>query len=396
MRVPGLDPGIDPRIQHEALDGNHNRRSLGARIKSGRDAGNPEAALRRLEIRYKHIFMPNAAPPGGPPTTSFEALLASLQAAGEVTRLRLIGLLSEAELTVSELVAILGQSQPRVSRHLKLLVEAGLAERQREGAWAFYRLADIGGALARALIARVDPADPTFAADRARLAAARQARRKQAAAYFADRAADWDAIRALHAPESRVEAAIMAMVGDRPIRGLLDLGTGTGRMLELLAPRADRAVGVDMSPAMLAVARARIDQSGLRNVQLRQGDLYAPPVERDAYDLVVIHQVLHFLDDPARALAEAARTLRPSGRLLVVDFAAHGEEFLREAYAHRRLGFADEEIAGFIADAGLAEVAAERVAPAAGEPDKLTVALWLARDRRIIADILPKPTMELA
>ena len=186
------------------------------------------------------------------------------------------------------------------------------------------------------------------------------------------------------------------MVGDKPIRGLLDLGTGTGRMLELLAPRSDRAVGVDMSPAMLTVARARIDQSGLRNVQLRQGDIYALPVERDAYDLVVIHQVLHFLDDPARALAEAARALRPSGRLLVVDFVAHGEEFLREAYAHRRLGFADEEIAGFIAEAGLAEVAAERVAPAAGEPDKLTVALWLARDRRIIADPLPKSTMELA
>jgi ubiquinone/menaquinone biosynthesis C-methylase UbiE len=340
--------------------------------------------------------MSHAAPPGSPPTIGFDALLTSLQAAGEVTRLRLISLLSEAELTVSELVAILGQSQPRVSRHLKLLVEAGLAERQREGAWAFYRLADPGGALARALLARVDPSDPTFADDRARLAATREARRKQAAAYFAERAADWDAIRALHAPESRVEAAIMAMVGDKPIRGLLDLGTGTGRMLELLAPRAYRAVGVDMSPAMLAVARARNDQSGLRNVQLRQGDLYAPPVERDSYDLVVIHQVLHFLDDPARALAEAARALRPSGRLLVVDFAAHGEEFLRQAYAHRRLGFADDEIAGFIADAGLAEIAAERVAPAAGEPDKLTVALWLARDRRIIADPLPRPTMELA
>jgi demethylmenaquinone methyltransferase/2-methoxy-6-polyprenyl-1,4-benzoquinol methylase/ArsR family transcriptional regulator len=167
-------------------------------------------------------------------------------------------------------------------------------------------------------------------------------------------------------------------------------------MLELLAPSADRAVGVDQSPQMLAVARSRIDQSGLRNVQLRQGDLYAPPVERDSYDLVVIHQVLHFLDDPARALAEAARALRPSGRLLVVDFVAHAEEFLRQAYAHRRLGFTDDEIASFIAEAGLTEIAAERVAPAAGESNKLTVALWLARDRRIIADPLPKPTMELA
>src|SRR5208282_4207414 len=313
---------------------------------------------------------------------SFDALLAGLEAAGEVTRLRLIGLLSEAELTVSELVAILGQSQPRVSRHLKVLVEAGLAERQREGAWAFYRLADPGGALARALIARVDPADPTFAADRARLAAAREARRKQAAAYFADRAADWDAIRALHAPESRVEAAIMAMVGDKPIRGLLDLGTGTGRMLELLAPSADRAVGVDQSPAMLALARSRIDQSGLRNAQLRQGDIYAPPVERNGYDLVIIHQVLHFLDDPARALSEAARALSPGGRLIVVDFVAHGEDYLREQFAHRRLGFATEEIEAFVKEAGLQPVEVTFVAPQAGEPGKLTVALWLARDRR--------------
>jgi ubiquinone/menaquinone biosynthesis C-methylase UbiE len=331
-----------------------------------------------------------------PPPMSFEALLAGLEAAGEVTRLRLIGLLCEAELTVSELVAILGQSQPRVSRHLKLLVEAGLAERQREGAWAFYRLADKGGSLARALIARVDAADPTLAADRARLAVTREARRRQAAAYFAERAADWDTIRALHAPESRVEAAILALIGDKPIRAVLDLGTGTGRMLELAAPLAERAVGIDQSPAMLALARSRIDQSGLRNVQLRQGDIYAPPIEREGYDLVIIHQVLHFLDDPARALREAARALRPGGRLLVVDFAVHGEEYLREQFAHRRLGFADEEIEAFLAEAGLTPVEARLVPPAAGEPGKLTVALWLARDPRVISDEFPKSAMELA
>ncbi|MBV8663860.1 MAG: metalloregulator ArsR/SmtB family transcription factor, partial [Hyphomicrobiales bacterium] len=302
------------------------------------------------------------------PTMSFEALLAGLEAAGEVTRLRLIGLLCEAELTVSELVAILGQSQPRVSRHLKLLVEAGLAERQREGAWAFYRLAESGGSLARTLIARIDRADPTLAADRARLAVTREARRRQAAAYFAERAADWDTIRALHAPEERVEAAILAMVGDKPIRAVLDLGTGTGRMLELVAPRAERAVGVDQSPAMLALARSRIDQSGLRNAQLRQGDIYAPPIERDGYDLVIVHQVLHFLDDPARALREAARALRPGGRLIVVDFAAHGEEFLREQFAHRRLGFAADEIETFLAEAGLTPVETKLVPPAVGEP----------------------------
>jgi len=343
------------------------------------------------------MLMSNFPHHGEPaPRLSFEALLAGLEAAGEVTRLRLIGLLCEADLTVSELVVILGQSQPRVSRHLKLLVEAGLAERQREGAWAFYRLADRGGSLARALIARIDTSDSTLAADRARLALAREARRRQAAAYFAERAADWDTIRALHAPESRVEAAILAMVGNKPIRAALDLGTGTGRMLELIAPLAERAVGVDQSPAMLALARSRIDHSGARKTQLRQGDIYAPPIERDGYDLVIIHQVLHFLDDPARALREAARALRPGGRLIVVDFAAHGEEFLREQFAHRRLGFANEEIESFIIEAGLAPLETRLVPPEVGEAGKLTVALWLARDPRVISDNLPKNAMELA
>ncbi len=328
---------------------------------------------------------------------SFPALLADLEAAGEETRLRILCLLDEAELTVSELVAILGQSQPRVSRHLKLLVEAGLAARQREGAWAFFRLADDGGdAFARDLVRRLDPADPTLSADRGRLEVAREARRKQAAAYFSEQATDWDRIRALHAPEERVEAALMSMIGEKPFRSVLDLGTGTGRMLELMAPRAVRAVGIDQSAAMLALARSRIDQAGLRNVHLRQGDIYAPPVERDGYDLVVIHQVLHFLDDPARALKEAARALAPGGRLVVVDFDAHDQEFLRTDYAHRRLGFAVSEIESFLAEAGLVGVQAKRVPPAAGESGKLTVALWLAEDPRIISDGFHKADAEFA
>ncbi len=351
--------------------------------------------LRVRRLRHKDMFMskdrfsPTARLP-------FPALLTVLEAAGEETRLRILALLEQAELTVSELVAILGRSQPRVSRHLKLLVEAGLAVRQREGAWAFFRLADEGGAFARDLVDRLDPADPTLAADRARLEAAREARRKQAAAYFAEQAADWDRIRALHAPEERVEAALLSMIGDKPLRNLLDLGTGTGRMLELLAPRAVRAVGVDQSAAMLSLARSRIDQAGLRNVHLRQGDLYAPPVERDGYDLVVIHQVLHFLDDPARALKEAARALAPSGRLVVVDFDAHTQEFLRADFAHRRLGFALSEIEAFLIEAGLVAVRSKRVPPAAGESGKLTVALWLAEDPRVISDSFPKSDVEFA
>jgi demethylmenaquinone methyltransferase/2-methoxy-6-polyprenyl-1,4-benzoquinol methylase/ArsR family transcriptional regulator len=331
-----------------------------------------------------------------PAPLSFDALLDALEAAGESTRLRLLALLAEAELTVSELVAILGQSQPRVSRHLKLLVDAGLAEREREGAWAFFRLAETGGDLARDLIARIAPDDGTLTADRARLEVTREARRKQAAAYFAERAADWDRIRAMHAPEERVEAAVLELVGTRRIHALLDLGTGSGRMLELIAPLADRAVGVDQNPAMLNLARARIEEHRLRNCLLRQGDLYAPPVERDAYDLVIIHQVLHFLDDPARAVREAARTLRPGGRLLVVDFAAHNEESLREEFAHRRLGFSGDELISYLSDAGLVDASVKLVAPGAEDKGKLTVAIWLARDPRVIADDIRSSDREFA
>ena len=327
---------------------------------------------------------------------STASLLAALQAVGEATRLRMSLLLAEAELTVSELVAILGQSQPRVSRHLKLLVEAGLAERNREGAWAFFRLTEDGRRFAQDFLARLDPEDAATLADRARLATTREARRKQAAAYFAERAADWDRIRALHAPDERVEQAVLALLKGVKPRTVLDLGTGTGRMLELFAPGAERAIGVDQSPAMLALARERIAQAGLTQAHLRQGDIYAPPVERDAFDLVIVHQVLHFLDDPARALHEAARTLRPGGRLLIVDFASHGEESLREEFAHRRLGFTDEEIERDLVAAGLVFERRVAVAPKLGEPDKLTVMLWLARDPRVISDDLSNPQSAFA
>ncbi|MGA2042149.1 MAG: metalloregulator ArsR/SmtB family transcription factor [Roseiarcus sp.] len=330
-----------------------------------------------------------------PARVGIESLLAGLAAAGEITRLRLLYLMCEAELTVSELVAILGQSQPRVSRHLRLLVEAGLAERRREGAWAFFRIAEAGGALARDLVARLDPADPALVADRARLDITREARRRQAAAYFAQRAPDWDHIRTLHAPEERVEAAIMAMVGSQPFRAMLDLGTGTGRMLELLAPLAGRAVGVDQSAAMLALARAHSDRSGLNNVQLRQGDIYAPPAERDAFDLVVIHQVLHFLDDPPRAVREAARALRPGGRLVVVDFLTHEQESLRQDYAHRHLGFTLAEIESCLREAGLAMVRTHPILPTPGEAGTLTVAIWIAQDPRILTAEAPPRTAPL-
>jgi len=316
-------------------------------------------------------------------TASFSALNAVLKAAGETTRLRVLALLAEAELTVSDLTEILRQSQPRISRHLKLLAEAGLVERFREGSWAFFRMADraVAADVARAVLSRLDPADPVIVRDRERLAAVRAARAAAAQAYFRAHAAEWDRIRALHVADEAVEAEIRAALADRSFRSLLDLGTGTGRMLELLGPDLERGLGIDLSLDMLALARARLDRAGLRHCSVRQGDIYDLPLPRDSFDVVIVHQVLHFLDDGARAIREAARVLRPQGRLLVIDFAPHDLEFLREEHAHLRLGFAPEAVTQWMEQAEL-EFVAHRVLPP-GSDGRIAVSLWLGRDRRI-------------
>lgn len=304
-----------------------------------------------------------------------------LRAAGDPTRLRLLLLLREAELTVSELVEIVGQSQPRVSRHLKLLGEAGLVERFKEGSWVFCRAADrgTGAELGAAIAALADPVAQE--ADKARLAHVREARANAAAAYFKANAQEWERIRALHAPEKDVEAAIARHLTARPIENFLDAGTGTGRMLELIGPHAARAVGVDVSPDMLAIARDRLLRAGLHNAQVRLADTYRLPflssTAGQGFDVVLFHQVLHYLDDPGAAVAEAARVMAPGGRLLVADFAPHKEEFLRDEYAHRRLGFSDKEVEGWFAAAGLNNAGSETVAPRS-QSEKLTVKLWLA------------------
>ena len=326
-----------------------------------------------------------------PAQLRFESLNSALKAAGEATRLRILALLAEAELTVSELTAILRQSQPRISRHLRLLMQAGLVDRFREGAWAFFRRAERGGAaeLARILIARLDVTDDTIARDRERLAAVRAQRAASAQSYFRRHAAEWDRIRNLHVAEEAVEEAINAAMGQAPMRTLLDLGTGTGRMLELFGPIIDRGLGLDLSLDMLAFARARLDRAGLRHCSVRQGDIYDLALANDAFDAVIIHQVLHFLDDGARAIREAARVLRPAGSLLVVDFAPHQLEFLRDEHAHRRLGFAEETVSEWMQAAGLQVALHRKLAPPEAS-GRIAVSLWLGRDQRVT---LAQPVM---
>jgi len=301
-----------------------------------------------------------------------------LRAAGEASRLRILALLERGELAVMELSHILDQSQPRVSRHLKLLAEAGLIERFPDGAWVFYRLAE-GGDGRRALdglLALIDPNDPLLARDSDRLLGVQAGRTAEANAYFSRNAARWDEIRSLYVAENDVEAAIRAAAGPGPFKRLIDLGSGTGRMLRLLAPEAEVAIGLDLSQQMLNIARVHSAEAGLPNVELRHGDIFDTRLPGGQADLVVVHQVLHYLSDPPAAVAEAARLVAPGGRLLVVDFAPHRLEFLREQHQHRRLGFADEEMRRWLDHAGLKVELLKALPSANGEG--LTVHVWAA------------------
>jgi ArsR family transcriptional regulator len=296
------------------------------------------------------------------------------QALADPSRLRLLALLKEMELTVGELAQVLAQSQPRVSRHLKILADARLIERRKEGSWVFLQLGD--PALVDALIALWNAADDPvtirqFAADRARLAAVRADRAEAAARYFAAHAAEWDQIRSLHVADSEVEAAIREALGDGPIGQLVDIGTGTGRMIELFGTAATRSIGIDRSTEMLRLARVKLEEAGIEAVSLRQGDMYALPLPDAEADVVLLHQVLHYAHSPAAAIAEGARLLRPGGRLLIIDFAPHDREELRESAQHARLGFADEAVLGWIAAAGLAGKVVRHL-----EGGELTVTLW--------------------
>ncbi|KAB2917943.1 MAG: metalloregulator ArsR/SmtB family transcription factor [Hyphomicrobiaceae bacterium] len=310
-----------------------------------------------------------------------QTAVGALKAVAEPTRLRILVLLASGELNVKDLTRILGQSQPRISRHLKLLAEAALVERAPEGSWVYFRLAEEGegGELARLVTQGVDRDDPILVRDRRRAESLQQERETAAQAYFQAHAGEWDSIRALHVAEAEVEAAVAGALGPGPFDLFVDLGTGTGRMLELFAGRYRRGLGLDLSPAMLAYARAKLERAGLTHAQVRQGDIYDLPIADHAADAVVMHQVLHFLSDPQRAVREAARVLAPGGRLLIVDFAPHKLEFLREQYAHERLGFAGPLVRQWLADCGLDVMERRDLAPGGVEAaGKLTVSIWVA------------------
>jgi ArsR family transcriptional regulator len=295
------------------------------------------------------------------------------QALADPTRLRILALLRVMELSVGELAQILGQSQPRVSRHLKILSDAQVLERRKEGSWVFLTLAD--AERVEPMFALIDAwsdksTQALFASDSARTESIRAERAEAANRYFSGHAEVWDQIRSLHAAETEVERAIDQALGDNHLGRFVDIGTGTGRMIELFGPRASQAIGIDRSSEMLRLARVKLEAAGIAS-SLRQGDMYALPLDDHSADTVIIHQVLHYAHSPAAAIVEASRVLAPGGTLLVVDFAAHERDELRATDAHIRLGFEDEVMAGWFASAGLTTDHVEHL-----EGGELTVTLW--------------------
>ena len=316
----------------------------------------------------------------------------TLRALADPTRLRIMRLLAAMELAVGELAQVLGQSQPRVSRHIRILCDAGLAERRKEGSWVFLRSA-IGpgrapplGAAAAHLLTIAEESDAQFAArcseDRRHLAAIRAAREASAAAYFARYAAEWDNLRALHSPDAPVEAALQSALGSKSLGALLDVGTGTGRIAELLAPRAAQVTALDNSPEMLRLARARLQHLDAAALELVQGDFTALPFGEGQFDTVVFHQVLHYAQAPERALAEAARVTRTGGTIAVVDFAAHDREELRSQHAHARLGFSDEQMLALLGEAGFTAAP-----PTALPGTPLTVKIWTGQRGKALTPV---------
>ena len=304
------------------------------------------------------------------------SLAALFQALADPTRVRIVVLLKTMELSVGELAQVLGQSQPRVSRHVRILSDSRLIGRRKEGSWVFLQLAPAvhSAPLFGLLNDWADAeAEALFAADNSRLETIRLDRAEAARRFFEARASTWDSIRALHVPDDQVEQAIATMLDDRPIGALLDIGTGTGRMLELFAPQSKSAVGIDRSSDMLRLARVKLEAAGICGASLRQGDMYALPLAESSADSIILHQVLHYAQQPGAAIAEAARVLAPGGRLLVIDFAQHDHGELRERDAHLRLGFADDAMRGWFAAAGLKLDRIERL-----EGGELTVILWRA------------------
>ncbi|MEJ6596143.1 metalloregulator ArsR/SmtB family transcription factor [Parasphingorhabdus sp.] len=314
-------------------------------------------------------------------------ILNIFRALADPTRLRIMLLLQKMELAVGELAQILDQSQPRISRHIRILDEAGLAERRKEGSWVFLKpgpaaeLQILGRIFRSATVVKSEQA----VRDQAQLALVRKARAEMAERYFAAHAEQWDAIRSLHLPEAEVERAMLTLMRDIPLGRMLDIGTGTGRMVELFGASAQSIIAIDNSPEMLRLARAKLLESEtvsgsnlVQKTEFKQGDFNHLPMANGVVDSVILHQVLHYAQHPEAVLVEVSRVLKSAGIVLIADFAAHDREDLRTEHAHARLGFSDDSMKHWLTVSKL-----ELVETRSLDGGELTVKIWVARKATI-------------
>ncbi|HEX6693317.1 MAG TPA: metalloregulator ArsR/SmtB family transcription factor [Longimicrobiales bacterium] len=290
-----------------------------------------------------------------------DELLGPLSALTDATRARILLILDAHELTVAELQAVLQLPQSTVSRHLKLLSDDGWLVNRSEGASRYYRVArQVPGALQRVWDAVRDEiaSSPDAARDGVRAREVLGRRRTRSQEFFSTAAAQWDAVRSELFGEAPEGGALLALLDGS--WEVADLGCGTGQVTAVLAPWVRQVTAVDDSEAMLAAARSRL--AGFGNVELRRGELEAVPLPARSVDVALLFLVLHYVPDVSAVLSEAARVLRPGGRVLIVDMDAHGRAEYREQMGHVWLGFERDQMGGWLSDAGFEQVKFGRVA----------------------------------
>lgn len=294
-----------------------------------------------------------------------DLLLQALRAAGEQTRLRILALCAQHELSVTDLIQVLGQTQSRVSRHLKILVEAGLLERYQEGQWARYRLAGQGSvipgqdsnkagiSLARYILQNIDMMSPVFRRDHEILTRRMDARQQRIQQFFRENAPKWEEMRAELVNQPAIDAHIRDVLLAKPVKHFLDVGTGTGKALLELGPSIGAGIGIDNSFAMLDIARNNIEESNLNNCQVRHADMTQMPYEAKTFDTALVHMVLHYSETPPLVISEIARVLTKGGRVLIIDLVRHENTEIRTALQHLWPGFDKEEMEDWLSQAGL-------------------------------------------
>lgn len=300
-------------------------------------------------------------------------MLDLLKALADPCRLRLVAVLLRAEFTVQELTQILDMGQSRISRHLKILSEAGVLSVKRQGTWSYYRVGEDS-----AFFCAIRPAFereleqlPQRREDLAAVALALEARRRRSLEFFDQHARTWDVLSRTLLPVPQYQERLLSLVPT--VDTLLEIGVGTGALLPDLSRRAAKVIGVDHSPAMLDEARRRLDHAGNSAAELRLGEMTHLPLADGGAGCVVANMVLHHAADPQAVLAEITRVLKPGGILVLADLARHEREWAREQLADQWLGFEEEELRGWLQGAGLGSIVIERVAAENGQEDVLLV-----------------------